>query len=383
MLFDLSPAVPLNFMLHDFGARGVSSNESSMLAGMAHIVNFLGTDTVMGLVGALAHYSKEFDTFLAKTPDNPTRAMVEMLDWMEANNIPVPAYSVEASEHSTMTIKGKEGEFDQIKALIEKAKEGRIVSIVSDSYNYFHNVMDVYGDALKKDILEAGKAGGRVVIRPDSGDAVEVITRTLDILAQKFADECTINSKGKLVLPNCLRVLQGDGIDLDSLHNILKAVENRPIKIKKNGVEVEASGYSVENLVFGMGGGLEQKVTRDDLNFAQKASAARIKGVWHDVFKDPVTADPQFVKKSKKGRLSTVWDGVAFATKRTVELLTGEKDRMEVVYKNGKIMKHQTFDDIRRRAEYFTHMLLHPSSTPIPDPWEAAKKPATAPTPGA
>lgn len=311
----------LAFMLHDFGARGVSSAESSMIAGMAHIVNFMGTDTVEGIMGVLGYYEPAFEKHLAKTPDNPKRALINLLKEMEAEGRPLPAFSVEASEHSTMTIQGKEGEVEQIKVLIDKAKQGRIVSIVSDSYDYFNNVMKVYGDRFKQDILDAGKKGGRVVIRPDSGDPVEVITRTLDILAEKFKGECTVNSKGYKVLPPCLRILQGDGIDLDTVKDILDAVK--------------AKGYSAENLVFGMGGGLEQKVNRDDLNFAQKASAARIKGKWHDVFKDPVTADPRFVKKSKKGRLSTIWNGVAFQTKRTADLLNGEIDRMIPVFRNG------------------------------------------------
>lgn len=325
----------INFMLHDFGARGVSSAESSSLGGMAHLVNFSGTDTVLGLVGALGYYNPDFEAFLAETPDNPKRALIKLLHKMQDEGQMLPALSVEASEHSTMTINGREGEKEQIKALIDKAKEGRIVSIVSDSYDYFNNVINVFGDEFKNDILEAGKNGGRVVIRPDSGDPVAVITKTLAILEEKFG--CTVNSKGYKVLPSCVRVLQGDGIDLDSLRNILAAVA--------------AQGYSAENLVFGMGGGLEQKVTRDDLNFAQKASAACIKGVWHDVYKDPVTADPNHTKKSKKGRLSTIFDGITFRTKKTSELAKGEKDCLVPVFRDGEILVTQSFTGVRDTAE--------------------------------
>jgi nicotinamide phosphoribosyltransferase len=195
----------LDFMLHDFGARGVSSNESATIAGMAHIVNFRGTDTVMGIIGALGYYEPAFEAHLAKTPENPTRALINLLKEMKAEGRPLPAFSVEASEHSTMTIKGVDGEKEQVKALIDKAKEGRIVSIVSDSYDYFNNVMNVYGGEFKADILEAGEKGGRVVIRPDSGDPVDVIKKTLEILEDKFG--CTVNSKGFKVLPPCVRVL--------------------------------------------------------------------------------------------------------------------------------------------------------------------------------
>lgn len=359
----------LEFMLHDFGARGVSSNESSVLAGMAHIVNFSGTDTVMGIVGALGYYNKDFDKFLEETPDNPKRAMIKLLQQMEKEGKAVPAFSVIASEHSTMTIEGRAGEKGQIKKLIDEAKKGKIVSIVSDSYDYYNNVENVFGGEFKQDILDAGKAGGRVVVRPDSGDPVEVVTKTLQILCEKYKDECTVVKKGGKefkLLPPCIRVLQGDGIDLDSLKNMLTAIEK--------------AGFSAENMVFGMGGGLEQKVNRDDLNFAQKASAACIKGVWHDVHKDPVTADPNFVKKSKKGRLSTIWDGVAFATKRTMDLLTGQKDSMQVVFKNGEALNTQYFDEIRERAEYFMKRLREHETAPVVNPWaQASVKPAARP----
>lgn len=359
----------LEFMLHDFGARGVSSNESSTLAGMAHIINFSGTDTVMGIVGCLGYYNKDFEEFLEQEKD-PEVALLLTLEKMEAEGTPLPAYSVIASEHSTMTINGPAGEKAQIKMLIDEAKKGKIVSIVSDSYDYYNNVENVYGGEFKQDILEAGKAGGRVVVRPDSGDPVEVVTKTLEILCEKYRDECTTiekNGKQFKLLPPCIRVLQGDGIDLDSLHKMLTAIEK--------------AGFSAENMVFGMGGGLEQKVNRDDLNFAQKASAACINGVWHDVHKDPVTADPNFVKKSKKGRLSTIWDGVAFATKRTAELLTGETDRMQVVFRNGEMFNNQYFAEIRERAEYFMKRLRGKVTEPVENPWAKASQ-KTAPAPG-
>lgn len=138
---------------------------------------------------------------------------------------------------------------------------------------------------------------------------------------------------------------------------------------------VVEKGYSVENVVFGMGGGLEQKVNRDDLNYAQKASAARIKGVWHDVFKDPVTAVGEFVKKSKKGLLATVWNGVAFLTKRRSELAAGEKDRMTPVFRDGDVLVNQSLSELRSNAEYFTSLAMKPPTEPILDPWAQARKP--------
>ncbi len=352
-----NPDAGLDFMLHDFGARGVSSLESSGLGGMAHLVNFMGTDTVMGMLAALGHYNPAFEEKLKGDPANAKRAMIELLRDMKDRGETLPAFSVEASEHSTMTIKGRDGEADQIKALIDRAKTGRIVSIVSDSYDYFAAIENLYGDKFKDDIVEVGKNGGRVVIRPDSGDPVEVVVRTLEILEEKFG--VTVNAKGYKVLPPYIRVLQGDGIDLMSMEGLLS--------------EVKARGFSVENVVCGMGGGLLQKPTRDDLNFAQKASAARIKGVWHDVYKDPITADAAFVKKSKRGRLSTVWDGVAFKTIRTSELAAGEKDAMVPVFRDGKVLVKTDFTTVRETAEYFSKLFRDPPKTPVNDPWQALK----------
>lgn len=343
----------LDFMLHDFGARGVSSLESSVLGGMAHLVNFKGTDTVMGMIGALGYYKPEFETALTANGGDAKKAMIAVLRDMKAKGEALPAFSVEASEHSTMTIKGREGEAEQVKALIDRAKTGRIVSIVSDSYDYFNAVEKLYGESFRDDIIEAGKNGGRVVIRPDSGDPVEVVVRTLQILEQKFG--VSTNAKGYKVLPPYIRVLQGDGIDLASMHTLLGAVK--------------AAGYSVENVVCGMGGGLLQKPTRDDLNFAQKASAAYINGQWYDVYKDPATADPNFVKRSKRGRLSTVFDGVAFKTIRTADLKAHEKDAMVPVFRNGEVLVKTDLAAVRAKAEQTAGIFVNP---PVAAPKRAA-----------
>ena len=349
----------LNFMLHDFGARGAATTESSAVGGMAHIVNFLGTDTVMAMIGTNAYYDNAFTDQLSETPDNPKLALLKTLQKMKENESPVNAFSVEASEHSTMTIKGRDGEKAQIKALIDRAKEGRIVSIVSDSYDYFKNVETVFGREFKQDILEVGENGGRVVIRPDSGDPVDVVVRTLQILGEQF--DAQPNEKGYKVLPDCIRVLQGDGINPSSMRDILVAVKD--------------AGFSTENLVFGMGGGLLQKVDRDRLNFAQKASYAQINGEDYDIFKDPVTANPDFVKKSKRGRLSTVWTGNAFKTIRTEDLDEVERDAMVPVYRNGEQLVEFDFRDARQNAEYFSSFFRPDSQTEdVSDPWARARQ---------
>ncbi len=128
-------------------------------------------------------------------------------------------------------------------------------------------------------------------------------------------------------------MIQGDGIgpeDIDILLNNL-----------------EARGWSADNLNFGMGGGLLQKVNRDTYKFAMKCSAIKIDGVWKDVYKDPIT-DPG--KTSKKGRLGVQLDADnEYETKR-IEDINPLKNQLELVFLNGRLEREQTFEDIRARA---------------------------------
>ncbi len=352
----------IDFMLHDFGARGVSSAESAALGGMGHLVNFMGTDTVSGLLAAMRYYDSEYEELLAQTPDEPKKAMIQLLKKMKGEGRPIPAFSVEASEHSTMTIKGPDGESDQIGRLINMAKseDGKIVSIVADSYDYFDAVENLFGDRFKQDILEAGKRGSRVVIRPDSGAPVETTVKTLEILAEKYADEMTLNSKGYKVLPDALRVLWGDGIDPTGVKEILEALEE--------------NNFSAENMVFGMGGGLLQKLNRDTLGFAMKASYAEIDGDHYEVFKAPKTDELTFSKRSKRGQLATIWDGHAFKTIENMEKMSpeeraGVKDQMRPVFRNGELLNTQEFDQIRAIANHTADLYHNPPEDGIDDPY--------------
>lgn len=357
---------PANLALHDFGARGASSMESASLGDMSHLLNFRGTDTVTGILAAIYFYEPGFSDFLKETPDNPKKAMTKFLLKMEAEGRVLHGVSVEASEHSTMTIMGREGEAGQIKMMIDKAKQGKIVSIVSDSYNLWNAVDNLYGDQFKGDIIEAGKAGGRVVVRPDSGKPTEVVVEVLKRLEAKFGS--TTNSKGYKVLPPYLRVLQGDGIDLggakgsNTLRDVLDAVKQ--------------AGFSVENIVMGMGGGLLQKVNRDDLSFAQKASFAVINGEEFEVYKDPITSETGFKKKSKRGVLATIWDGCAFQTVQAKTLAADQADSMQVVFRNGDITKTTAYEHAQKFVNYFRKRLHNDnkgvSQPSVDNPWKQA-----------
>lgn len=293
----------LPFKLHDFGSRGASSLETAALGGLAHIVNFAGTDTLSSLVAASRWYGM-------------TKA-----DQMAAFSIP-------AAEHSTITSWGRDGEVDAYRNMLKQfGGQGKIVAVVSDSYDLWQAIDKLWGDVLKQDVQNAG---GTLVIRPDSGDPVKVVREALNRLSERFG--YSINQKGYKVLPDCVRLIQGDGINPVSLQHILDAIMQ--------------AGFSADNLAFGMGGGLLQQVDRDTLGWAMKASAAQVAGEWRDVYKDPVTSK---AKRSKRGRLALVQGAEGAETIRLDEL-HGRENLLQPVFRNGKLLREDTLSRVRERT---------------------------------
>merc|ERR1719272_2694285 len=190
-------------------------------------------------------------------------------------------FSIPASEHSTMTSWGREGEVDAMRNMLTQYPKG-LVACVSDSFDVFNACENLWGGELKATIEQRE---GTLVVRPDSGELPKIVLDVLEKLASKFTT--TTTSTGHRLLPDCIRVLQGDGINIDSLAMILTAMKD--------------AGWAADNLAFGSGGALLQKLHRDTQKFAFKCSYALIGGVGRDVIKDPIT-DPG--KKSKMGRLT-------------------------------------------------------------------------------
>jgi len=287
------------FKLHDFGARGVSSLESAGIGGAAHLVNFMGTDTVEALLFARRYYGAG-----------------------------MAGFSVPAMEHSTVTSWTRDGEIDSYRNMVKKnGKPGGIISAVSDSYDIYE-ACHLWGTELKQDVLDSGAT---LVVRPDSGHPATVVHDCMCILAEHFG--YTTNDKGYDVLNN-VRILQGDGINIESIKEILEVLE--------------ASNFSADNVVFGQGGALLQIVNRDDQKFAMKASAIRVNGEWRDVFKDPIT-DPG--KRSKKGRLKLIRteDGTLTTIRDTAAM--SYPDQLKTVFIEGDTPLNQTFAEIRERAQ--------------------------------
>ena len=295
----------IGFKLHDFGARGVSSMESAGIGAAAHLVNFMGTDTITGVLFAREYY-----------------------------NAGISGFSIPAAEHSTITSWGRAGEVDAYRNMVSQfGKPGAIFAVVSDSYDIY-NACRMWGTELKDEVVNSGAT---LVIRPDSGDPVDVLPRMIPILAEGFG--YTVNDKGYRVLNN-VRVIWGDGINPLSIQSILRTM-------------VDVYGWSADNFAFGMGGALLQAVDRDTQKWAMKCSAAEVNGVWVDVFKDPITDQG---KTSLKGRVTLWQSGGDFLT--SVEQPLGWTDRsmgewreaLVEVYRDGKLIKEYTFDEIRANS---------------------------------
>jgi nicotinamide phosphoribosyltransferase len=291
----------LPFKLHDFGFRGVTSYEQAGIGGAAHLVNFQGTDTMAGIVLARQFYEAK-----------------------------MPGYSIPASEHSTITSWGKENEVEAFRNMLDIYPKG-LVACVSDSFDIIKACKLLWGGALKEKVLARD---GTLVVRPDSGEPVETVLAVIEALGSAFG--FTKNAKGFKVLPSQIRMIQGDGIDFETMKKVVENLAN--------------NGWSIDNIAFGSGGGLLQKVNRDTLQFAFKCSA--IDGEYEgetfsrEVFKDPITSS---AKKSKHGRLALIRDNNGkFQT--VSELVAQGRDELREVFRDGELLEKSTFDEIKTRA---------------------------------
>lgn len=294
----------IDFKLHDFGSRGVSSRESAGIGGLAHLVNFKGTDTVQALLFGRDYY-----------------------------DAPMAGYSIPAAEHNSILAWGRDGEKAAYANMLKQfAAPGSIVAVVSDSYDIYHACEKIWGEALRDAVK---RSGATVVIRPDSGVPETIVREVCEILDEKFGS--TVNAKGYRVL-NHVRIIQGDGINPSSINTILH--------------NLEKAGYAADNVAFGMGGALLQQCNRDTFSFAIKASAVKRGDTWIETFKAPVT-DP--TKTSKKGRLTLLTDGTAYRTVREEEreALRAEGFIYEVlqpVFENGKMLREWSLEAVRQAA---------------------------------
>jgi nicotinamide phosphoribosyltransferase len=293
----------LPFMLHDFGPRGASSEETAAIGGLAHLVNFMGTDNLSAIMAARRYYHSE-----------------------------MAGYSIPAAEHSTIITWGREREREAYENMLSQfGGKYSTMAVVSDSYDLWNAIDHIWGEELKQAIQISGST---LVIRPDSGTPIEIVPQALEKLIQTFG--FTLNTKGYRVLPPYIRLIQGDGINAQSIKDILEVLKNASI--------------SAENIVFGIGGELLQKINRDTQKFAMKVSAIYRNNEWHGVNKDPIT-DPG--KRSKKGRLALIKNENAEFETILKRDLNGKKNELELYFKNGALLRDESLDTIRARLTTF------------------------------
>lgn len=307
------PAAEIDYKFHDFGGRGISSMEGGAFAGSSHLVSSKGTDTIVACFAAEFAYGAE-----------------------------MAGFSIPASEHSTTTSHGRDGEIQLVTQMFDAyAKPGAVFATVIDSFdaiNFVRNIVPLFKDRLIA-------SGALWVLRPDSGDPIKMPIQIVKELEKIFG--CTVNKKGYKVL-NHVRVIQGDGITPPQVEQILN--------------ELMKQGYSASNMAFGMGGGLLQKNNRDTQKMAMKCSAIRVNGVWVDVYKDPSEYDEDWnridqvsFKTSKKGRLELMYNPLTneykTVTIEEAEMMDGWEYALETVYEDGYVVRDMTWDEVIANRE--------------------------------
>ena len=307
------------FQGHDFSMRGMSGAIDSAKAGAGHLTAFTGTDT-LNAVDYLEYFYDAKNTFVGA--------------------------SVPASEHSVMCISGQTDEKETIRRLIEDLYPTGVVSVVSDSWDFW-KVIAVYAAELKETILsrKADSLGlAKVVFRPDSGDPVEIICGSenpqsnspaelgaVEVLWNIFGG--TTNAQGYKTLNPRVGLIYGDSITPQRAFDILRRLKNK--------------GFASDNIVFGIGSYTYQYITRDSLGFAMKATYGVVNGQPVDIFKNPITDNG--TKKSAKGLLRVEYENNQFVLYDQQTIEDEAKGELQTVYLEGKFFNKTNLVDIRNR----------------------------------
>ncbi|KAL3160782.1 hypothetical protein ABBQ38_009193 [Trebouxia sp. C0009 RCD-2024] len=295
----------LGSRLHDFGFRGCTCVEQSVLGGVAHLLNFDGSDTL-----SAAYYAQ-----------------------FHLNDGEPVAMSIPASEHSVMTAWRTERE--AMENMVEQFGSG-IFACVMDSYDYVQALAELLPTVAQQQV---GK-GGFLILRPDSGNPVETVLLALEAAEKVFGVE--VNSLGYKVPKSC-GVIQGDGINIQTLDKILQAVMEQ--------------GFSAQAVAFGMGGGLLQRLNRDTMSFATKLS--------HIVYADGTEADIMKLPKSDPSKFSLpgvmavkMVGGVPTAFPAEGGHVTPEENMLHVMWDHGPVqVEWEKFTTLRQQVDRQWHAL--------------------------
>lgn len=309
----------VNWQGHDFSMRGMSSLESALLSGSAHLLSFTGTDTLPAIDFIEQYYDGNSD-------------------------IEIIGGSVAATEHSVMSMGTQYGEKETFQRLITEVYPSGVVSIVSDTWDLW-TVLSEYLPALKDEVLNRD---GKVVIRPDSGDPVAILCGNPEAqnpAERKGVVECLydlfggkINTKGYIELDAHIGAIYGDSITFERAENICK--------------KLKAKGFASTNVVLGIGSFTYQYNTRDTFGFAMKATYGEVNGEGRSIFKNPITDNG--MKKSAKGLLRIdKTDGVYTLTDQ-VNWKEEAEGELKTVFRNGVLTKKTQWSEIKNRLN--THL---------------------------
>jgi len=302
----------IDFQGHDFSMRGMGGLQSAISSGMGHASVFLGSDT-LPIISSLRNYYKA-EGFVVG--------------------------SVNATEHSVMCAGTKDDEIGTFKTLMNTYPTG-ILSVVSDTWDLWKVLTD-YLPILKDDVLARD---GKLVIRPDSGDPVDIICGEASELGGKLPKDKgvvellwdifggTINDQGFKVLDSHIGAIYGDSITTERAENICQRLSNK--------------GFATSNVVLGIGSFTYQFNTRDTFGFAMKATSVVVNGNRREIFKDPITDDG--VKKSAKGLIKVDLVDGEYVLVDQVTPEEENKGELQVIYENGQFLNPITLQEIRER----------------------------------
>jgi len=302
----------VNWQGHDFSMRGMSGTESAILSGMGHALSFSGSDTLPVAKALESYYNTDV-----------TKELV--------------IGSVNATEHSVMCAGRKDDEIETFRRLLNTYPTG-ILSVVSDTWDLW-KVLTEYLPVLKEQILSRD---GKLVIRPDSGNPVDIICGckhenpriskgVIELLWDEFGG--TINQQGYKVLNPKIGAIYGDSITIE-----------RAIQICER---LKAKGFATTNIVLGIGSFTYQYNTRDTFGFAMKATYVEVNGIGREIFKDPITDDG--TKKSAKGLITLFEVDGIINLKDQVSESEEQQGLLKTVFKNGELIVDDSLEAIRKR----------------------------------
>lgn len=301
---------------HDFSFRGMASPEAAALSGAGHLLSFTGTDSIPSIKLLHDYYGG---------------------DGLIGGSVP-------ATEHSVMCAGGQLDELATFDRLIKLYPKG-ILSVVSDTWDLWHVIGSIL-PAMKAQIM--GRPG-KLVIRPDSGDPVLILTgdatQLPGTLPHKGVVEAlwdlfggTINAAGFKVLDSHIGAIYGDSITEERARLICE-------RLKKK-------GFASTNVVYGIGSFTYQYVTRDTNGFAVKATWAKVSGVERMLFKNPVTDNGE--KKSARGRIVIRHGegGLQMIDGLTLDQQADHTDNLlQPVWRDGRFLRKTTLAEIRTHVK--------------------------------